>query len=96
MKQKWKIISPIIIIMFIISFIFYQKINDDKYDTTELLTKQEQLNKNQTKELASKTLILCSNNFDKEKSNAIKTDKTGENIYTLTYKTSRAAEKALK
>lgn len=65
MSKKIKILSPIVIILlFVIIFMFYQKSNDDdKYDTSDLLAKQETLNQDETTELASKTLILCANKF---------------------------------
>ena len=97
MSKKIKILSPIVIILlFVIIFMFYQKSNDDdKYDTSDLLAKQETLNQDETTELASKTLILCANNFDTNKTKAIKSEKIGENVYYLTYNSSKEADRAL-
>lgn len=69
-----------------------QKYND-KYDTVSLLENKEVLNLEQMEELTRKTLIICSTDFDSSKSGAISVDKSG-NIYTLTYNSSKEAQKA--
>ena len=79
----------------IVAVLLFQFSNKDKYDTQELLTKQETLNKDQMNELSKKTLIVCSNKFDEKDTNAINIEKSN-NIYTLTYEKTSDAEKEYK
>lgn len=69
-----------------------QKYND-KYDTVSLLENKEVLNLEQMEELTRKTLIVCSTGFDVSNSGAISVEQSG-NIYTLTYASTKEAEKA--
>ena len=59
----------------------------DKYNTRTLIKDQQKLNQDQTEELARKSIIICSDKFDKSNTRALKVDQS-DNIYTLTYNSS--------